>query len=192
MTGDRFHYKYLKSDAPNEKINYSYSSFHGQEFIDAYRRTRKGFITKKQLPSIYDSISSQLSLNWTNGYLETEAIFDFWLIRLIEDKEWIDSEINLLIKRFEVTKKIYTTYKEDMRPIDKTSYHDVVNYAKFGLVLAKMYKNTNYFPALNALIKISDIILSNEKFYGKKNNLYVQSVIREEFELVNNLIAKNL
>lgn len=139
-----------------------------------------------------DQTFSNTQIDLSDGYVKAEEILDFWIVQLLKHPEWQNDKIQLLIKRFEVTKKIYSDYNEHMRPSDKTSYHEVLNYAKFAIVLSKLYKNSNSFPALNALIKVNDIILGNEDFCKHQHNYFLQYAIKEEFQIINELISKNL
>lgn len=194
MTGENnLVYEYRDSNAPDKKINYSYSKFHGKKFFEAWSGSRSWFILDSESASLEDHTFLNFQADWSKEeYINTQEILDFWIIQLLKNPKWKNDKVFLLIKRFEVTKKIYSNYNESMRPSDKTSYHEVLNYAKFAIILSKLYNNSNSFPALNALIKVNDIILGNKEFCKQQDNFFLQHAIKEEFKIINKLISKNL
>jgi hypothetical protein len=72
-------------------------------------------------------------------------------------KEWID----LLVQRFEVSKKIYETYQPGFRKGEGSST-SVELYWLFDLLLCLFYVNTSHLKYLSTLLKISDLLCSLE------------------------------
>jgi hypothetical protein len=115
MIGGDIKYEYLSPGTPARKINYSYSKFHGQTFLDTWRATREEFLIGASVPALKDIISEPTKVDWSGDHVATETLFDHWLYSLASNSKYLDPKLLLLIKRFEVTRKIYTTYKRDMR-----------------------------------------------------------------------------
>lgn len=192
MIGGDIMYGYLSSDVPRRKINYSYSKFYGQVFLDAWRDIREEFISNSLVPDLKDITREPTTLNWSENYVTTETFMDHWLYSLVYSPEYLDPKLLLLIKRFEVTRKIYTTYKMDMRPINRTEYDQAILYAKFGVVLSQVFLNTRRFPALNALIKVNDILLSNGELDKSEADAYMLLSISSELKIINQLVQTKL
>ena len=146
MTGENKNkYKYIDSDAPNIKINYSYSKYLGLEFIEYWKTSRvqnaKDF-DEKRLTNILSQI---ITVDTTEGYMLSKNIFSNWLgeaeLNIFESFK----DLNLLVKRFEVTKKIYSEYNSLMRPKYKGNYLNIENYSLFGIILGLLFSKTNIF-----------------------------------------------
>ena len=141
-------------DIPNKDLlnlpyNYSFSKYGGKKFIYSYFKSRKKSlkliknIKKKKIKNI--SSPTIIILN-----------------KILKSKKY-QPAFDILLKRFEVTKKIYNNYST--RFVKKSNnYSRLENYLEFGLILIKYYsikKKKNY---LNALLKLNDLLLSKSFF----------------------------
>ena len=130
-------YKYICKDPLAEKINYEYSPYQGQLFIDQWKNYRNEFMLNNQ--------SAILGVNseYKNKFdINTEKIVTKDLISFIKkkfdnhnkDKEYIKESTNWLIKRFELTKRIYTNYERTERGGKGTGeFRDLSLYLDFGI-----------------------------------------------------------
>ena len=188
MIGDNnTSYKYINKNVFDNKINYSYSKFGGIEFIRSWDKKRKECldILLDGSEVCYEIIDNSL----TN----------------IEFKKWLSSpktlfseldKVHLLIKRFEVTKKIYQMYDGDYRRLNKDAKHDNLNlYINFGFVIAKLYHEFRHIQYLNTLLKIIDIICSRlVELSSKKEASYYGAaiiLISKEKKIINALCKHN-
>lgn len=153
MIGDNnTSYKYIKKNVFDNKINYSYSKFGGIGFIRSWEKKRK-----ECLDILLDG--SEICYEIIDNSMTN-----------IEFKKWLSSpktlfseryKVHLLIKRFEVTKKIYQMYDGNYRRLNKDVKYDNLNlYINFGFVIAKLYHKFRHIQYLNTLLKIIDIICS--------------------------------
>jgi hypothetical protein len=179
MTGDSLKYKYLNNNTPFEKIDYSYSAYNGESFLKAWKASRKlftGIYNSKniQFDVIIKSPTRDLFLSWINNFNDN-TFKDF-------------KKLNLLLKRFEVTRKIYAEYNESFRPTDKNvNFKNIDLYILFSVVLVKAYKNSKKLYYLNSLLKVNDIILSNEEVITTKNQSLFNYCKTQEIESIENL-----
>lgn len=153
MIGDnRMGYRYISKDIFNNKINYSYSKFGGIEFVKSWEKKRKECL---------DIIS--------DGSNICDEIIDDSKTN-IEFQKWLSSsntlfserdKVHLLIKRFEVTKRIYEIYDGEYRRLNKdVEYNNLNLYINFGFVLVKLYDKYKHLQYVNSLLKLLDIICS--------------------------------
>ena len=68
--------------------------------------------------------------------------------------------IDLFLKKFEITKKIFTTYNLKIKKTSKI-YDDIKNYIIFSIICLKIYHDTKNLKYLNTCLKLNDIIASN-------------------------------
>lgn len=182
MTGDSLTYKYLDSNTPKEKINYSYSKYDGELFMTAYLDSRK-----KVMPPVLSE--DALSIN-VDTSIQTELLFNDWIQNCIDGKSINKEDLNLLIKRFEVTKKLFDDYDVNFRPIDKTKFNSFRLYVLFAYILSLSYSRNNHLQYLNALLKINDINISNIDSIDLESKQILFRCIKSEMTFVSELRNK--
>lgn len=181
MTGGKFDYIYVNPQAPKEKINYSYSKFGGEKFMQCWEKSRKKYLINKNISKLIFTVNSNSN---------TEKLFLGWVEDF--DQNCFDNfyELKLLIKRFEVTKKIYDDYDENFRKKKRYSYNESRLYVLFAFILIQAYEKENMLYYLNALLKLNDIILGFEPFQESSDNVLIQYCVKKELEFIYNLKEK--
>ena len=179
MTGDSMKYKYINTKSPEEKIDYSYSQFGGEDFLLAYRESREEFISQINM-------DGKLLLS-PAGFGETENLFTNWISKLRDNREIELKQFNLLLKRFEVTKKIYENYDENFRPINKSEYKKYKLYVLYAYVLSLSFKRYNKLQYLNALLKANDINISIRTYLDQDIKKLLAICLTAELDFINNL-----
>ncbi len=175
MTGESSLYIYTDSNAPKKKINYSYSKYGGEVFLLDYVNSRNKVIQE------VDSAEFVLS----EAQYNSSIVFQSW----IEEGADITS-LDLLIKRFEVTRKVYSAYNNEFRPIDKnTSFVDFECYVFLAYLLITAYKRSPRLQYVNALLKLDDIVLSNWRKLDENEKKSFAYCLREEMEIIEALRA---
>ncbi|PWH87008.1 hypothetical protein [Brumimicrobium oceani] len=179
MKENNMHYKYLSYSSPKEKIDYSYSEFKGELFMDAWKNSRALSKVEKEQQNITFSYSEEEN---------TKALLTNWLVEF-QNSEFKDfQKLKLLLKRFEVTRKIYETYDENFRPLNKnTKFTENTLYLLFSFVLVNAYKETKKLYYLNSLLKVNDILISNEKDLTENDISLLNLCVAEELRFIDNL-----
>ena len=187
MIGDKkFDYNYINKDIFNNKINYSYSKFGGVSLIKSWEKKRK-----KCLDIILGGKSiSYMIIDDSKTNLE----FQNWLSSsstLFSEKH----KVHLLIKRFEVTKRINEIYDDEYRRLSKdVKYNNLNLYINFGFVIIKLYKEYKHLQYVNSLLKLVDIICSRLFEFNSDEASQYGAVIRligEEKKIITDLCSKN-
>jgi len=185
-------YEYTKQNLLQYPHKYQYSKFEGKEFFDKIKNARNSSIEflSKRLNRLKDKDIKLKEFVKINYIKDGNLILKDFLIDLyisdIEELEKQKNIIELLIKRFEVGKKLYKTY--DIKEIRKSSteFEDMLNYPLFSLVLQKYYKNDDTqrkLVYLNAILKVNDIISS-----VKSEFVFYDEIFYSEEALKNELI----
>lgn len=155
--------------------NYSFSKFEGRKFINSYFQNRERvlkILSKKNL--------KVLTLNKKN---KCKTIIK--LDKILKSKKKI-KKFDILLKRFEVSKKIYDDYSS-LFVKKNQNFARVENYLKFGLILCKYYslnKKKNY---LNALLKLNDLLISPGFFVKSSEYKEFQNLIYNEIKFTKKL-----
>ena len=179
-------YSYTENNLLENPHKYQYSKFEGVEFFTKHENDRTSGIKffEKRLKKLNEKqLNTSTNLSYGSVKEDENLILKEFLIYLYQSDESVLMEekttIELLIKRFEVGKKLYFTY--DLKEIRKSSieFDELLNYPLFSLVLQKYYRYTQSqqkLVYLNAILKVNDIISSvksdfivyGELFFAKK------------------------
>ena len=102
----------------------------------------------------------------------------------------IFAEINLILKKFEVSKRIYDFYLPEFKKSDDSDFKNLNNYLKLASVLSRSYEITKKLNYLNGMLKVIDTLISvfNEMSELEKKNL--AWLIRLEIDHVGKLTSK--
>ena len=192
MIGDSLQYKYIDDEAPAIKINYSYSKYWGKDFIESWRNTRATVLSDCDDTELFTLITQKQSNLWENEYVLSEKLLMHWLAAYENQVTKIDDAIFLLIKRFEVTRKIYFDYNIEMRPSNRNIYEDFKTYGLFGVLLGKLFLQTRKYPFLNALIKTNDIIVGRFSQMDKEIKPLMVLSIQQEVTIIEELLEKKM
>jgi hypothetical protein len=64
-----------------------------------------------------------------------------------------------MIQRFEAGKRLYAIYsKGELRGKVDTDFRELSRYVRFGEILIETYRRRELLPALNALLKLGDLL----------------------------------
>lgn len=179
MTGDQINYKYIGTNSPEKKINYSYSIFGGKAFLESYQRTREivgsHTIDKSCIQLVGESSTP------------TEKMFNDWINNLNDGGNLDFEKLHLLLKRFEVTKKIYEDYDQNFRPHDRSQFHCYRLYVLFAYVLSLCYAKYRKLQYLNSLLKVNDIMISLVNELDESSRDIVLYCVQSELAFVDEL-----
>ena len=172
MIGDN-QYDYINQNSPGEKINYSYSKFKGYDFLECYKENRI-LVVNKQKNKQFKLIKPNFKTSYT--------LMD-WIKKGVNK-----DQLDLLIKRFEVTKRIYSEYDENFRPINKsTSFTHFECYLFFSYFLLIENKRKFRLQNVNCLLKVNDILISNMKLLNHEEITFLSFCLRDELKIIDQI-----
>jgi len=183
---------------------YKMTTFEGSKFLSEYVKSRNEIIsmtssekTITQFNELQNFFTTEFRFTDKkkifNDEIITNELFIFLLNYTIKSTPTgeIKEIIDLFIKKFEITKKIFTTYNLGMK---KTSekYDDIKNYLIFSIICLKIYHDTKNLKYLNTCLKLNDILTSNIRI-NKNYNLsnVINFVIKNEIEIIKKLSKEN-
>lgn len=188
-------YSYTRKDLLRSPNKYQYSKFEGEIFFDKLKDDRRSaiFLFDHRIKKVgfkNDALENKKYKDRNNFILKEFLIY----IHNNSEQELENQKntIELLIKRFEVSKKLYLTY--DLKEIKKSSleFDELLNYPIFSLVLQKYYSMVTAekkFVYLNAILKVNDIISSIKSDFILADELcYAKKAIEGELRIVEEII----
>ena len=177
---------------------YRYSKYEGEGFFELFRQDRKVSLDflKKRFKKLNNKSRSNLNLTVNIYKNDKDLILKDFLIYLYNaNNNELEKQkvlIELLIKRFEISKKLFLKY--DLKEIRKSSieFDDLLNYPLFSLVLQNYYNNTKNqqkLVYLNAILKVNDIISSiTSDFILGEEVYYSIKALNGEFKIIGEYI----
>jgi cytidine diphosphoramidate kinase len=167
-------YSYTKNNLLEKPHKYQYSLFEGKSFFNKFLKNRNSCLCmlEERLIKLISNNYSFNDIKIVDSYSRTKSIIlKDYLVFLLKDKHIDEQEhsktLNLLIKRFEVSKKLFKSY--DILEVRKNTreYDDILSYPLFSLVLQKFFHGTNNDKQkmiyLNSILKLNDILSSIAK-----------------------------
>lgn len=165
------------------KNTYFYTAYSGKPFLDAWKSDRSKAIAGIE-PDLVIPSSEPVSENDFSGYGVLERI-----LKQVESSEE-SRMLLLLLKRFEVTKRIYLHYKPDLRPFDSNEFRDLSLYLRWAEILGLAYEKFGHLFYLNAFIKVLDTLISvKEDILAEGHGRFARCIMLE-VEVVENLMNK--
>ena len=185
-------YSYTDGDKIASPNTYFYTEYNGQEFLNSYFGNRKSILRKMK-----DAVEPTFSENDTEtdqSLIQTSIYLDYLYTSLQSQNHSrnadIFAEINLILKKFEVSKRIYDFYLPEFKKSDESDFKNLNNYLKLASVLSRSYEITKKLNYLNGMLKVIDTLISvfNEMSELEKKNL--AWLIRMEIDHVGKLTSK--
>jgi hypothetical protein len=171
-------YDITKKNLHEKPYNYSYSKFEGKKFLKSYFQNREralNALSKKNLRIL--SLADEKNCKTLRE-----------LNKILKLKKKLN-KFDILLKRFEVSKKIYDEYSYLFVKKNK-NFSRVENYLKFGLILCKYYSLTKKKNYLNALLKLNDLLISPCFFSKSSKYEDFQNLINNEISFIKKLYEK--
>jgi hypothetical protein len=175
-------YRYVSQSLLEEKYHYRYTAFEGPEFLSEYLRAREDLCRRlRDTPSVVgdserarriaesvtrafgaagqtDTDGREVSpaVPGRQAFETADLLGDVWDLsrrRPGAAHEWVEA----LLRKFEVTKRLYTAYDASMRPASGDCWQPY-NYALFAAILLDAYRADQDVRYLNGSLKLLDLV----------------------------------
>lgn len=178
-------YPYSSPNKIEDRNTYFYSSYAGQDFLDAYFDMRMSILDEQQARKP-EPAASKSPLGVTSNGVDTGALLRS-LTGMLHDKcmnpeSW--ELVGKLIQRFEVSKRIYPDYGINWRPVDSSAYTSLNLYLDFATLMEAAYGCRAGLPELNAFLKVLDSLVSVRHLLTPEQKGHLAWLIQREIEFV--------
>jgi len=144
-------YPYAQGRLLHDRNSYFYSTYKGHAFLDAWARQRAN--AGISAPARNDVISCE-----TPAMALIRSVREGLKANASDESLW--SEMDCLVQRFEVTKRVHHEYKPNWRAVDPTQFNAADAYVELADAFCDAYRLSGQLPYLNALLKILDTLTS--------------------------------
>ena len=189
-------YPYSSENLLEKPQKYQMSPFEGRDFLFSYLNSRKKtiHILEKNKKNSYDEIldqfkrSSDVNFESFSESVILEKFLSFLIYNILEinRKKETNEYIDLLLKKFEIKKILYSTYNSEFKRItdDFTNLH---NYTLLTLIFQIKYKQTKALKYLNVILKLNDILCSQHSNLNYFDAELTYHLLNHEIDFVSEL-----
>ncbi len=155
-------YPFARGDLLDHPNTYFYSPYEGRAFLAAWRRQRDGLQAGlKRAGAGPEPAAAPQTFAGDDGSVDTRLLLAS-LLHDIRTGNAEDPEVRrwlaLLLKKFEVFKRVHAGYDAEFRALDRDDHKDTALYVAAAEVFEAAYAETGELPFLNALMKSLDTI----------------------------------
>ena len=180
-------YTYSIGNLLDEPNTYFYSTYHGAEFIEAWRSSRAKAIDKLSSINIEPDEKVEGSKD-SNDLLETGIVGELnsGVSAFALEKKYLE----ILRKKFEISKRIYNKYDSNLKPIKESNYNNINYYVQLSKILTDVYSDNRDIAYLNTLLKVNDTIISSIDILTSSLASKVKEGLIKEMEYVQELLTR--
>ena len=185
-------YIYSIGDLLNNPINYQRTSYEGIKFLKAYFKSREKIILKDNHIKFNQIIEKFPKIELENNDLiETNQLLQNLSQQILH--KTLDSEfknhLDSLVRRFEITKKIFDVYLHDYKQ-HSGDFKNIKNYVFLSWIFLMYFLYNKNLKYLNVSLKINDLLCSqfSDIFEYELRDL-ISSLIKEEIKIIRDLCA---
>ncbi len=180
-------YTYAAGDLLDNPHTYQYSQFCGVLFVEAWLKHRSEVIKEIGISSHPPGPNDVADCNCSDLIKLAHLLEDVYG-ELQEKENFIEAScagtVKTLIKKFELTKRLYCSYDNNFKPTDRGDYRNLNNYLRFAEVMELYYKNTHDIPTLNVFLKIIDTLIASKEMLDELQRARLAWLIEREQEYV--------
>ncbi len=150
------HYKYASGDLMGHPQTYFYTQFEGPEFFRGWWSSRQNALGS--LPPPCDAPAVDTEASGTAGLLESafaEAT------SACTTAASLPFHAETVLRKYEVGKRIYDFYDENLKPASKQQYRTHAYYVRVGESFDAAHAAVGDLRALNALLKCLDTLTAH-------------------------------
>ena len=181
-------YPYKGSDPLSQPFKYTYTPFIGIKYIDIWSKYRNSIISKINPDLIFiEEINYQPEINNIDTNKLILSLISSFSRNKVDINNWI--WLKWLIKRFEIKKKLYSSYQTDMNKAKGIGEFQILElYSNFSRLLSLSLERYEHLPSLNSLIKCNDILCCYKDNLDSRNINILFLAIKCELNTVNKLL----
>jgi hypothetical protein len=186
-------YGYSNGDKISVPNTYFYTEYQGSEFIESFYENRRMILKLGQKAEKPNFCLDKNKILKPQNIQTSVLLYDLYseLIDREYETQKIDfSIIDLMLRKFEVSKKIYDSYQYDLTNILSANFRTYILYINFASILNKSYLWTMNLSYLNGLLKLTDSIISVSDDLSKTEMKNLSWLIKEEIGHIESLHKK--
>ena len=180
-------YPYSQGNRVEDRNTYFYTPYLGSPFLESWKLNRMEAIGRLK-PASSAPAPEPCNLDDHTGKAVLERIY----AETMSLSSRSSDTLLLLLKRFEVVKRIYVEYNDELRSIDPKQFHDPSLYLRFAEILDLAYSQSKNLFFLNAFIKSLDILISLRDEIAEVHQGRFARCVRNEIQHIEEVSQKTI
>ncbi len=181
-------YPYADGDKLENRNTYYYSSYEGEQFLDAYDNARLSVAENQEIkePVRFGDVEPH---GVTDRGIDTKALLQSLIGMCYEDCMTVEAWrlVAKLIQRFEVSKRLFPEYGTNWRAINSSDYLQFDLYLSFAKLMEAAYNCRSGLTELNAFLKVIDTLVSVRHLLDTEQKSCMVWLIQKEVEIIKEL-----
>ena len=189
-------YKYNQGDLLIDPQNYNFTEFGNWDFLNAFKKSRNKFskdsdMSSDLLQNFFKLLIPNVDIdNNLHDKIETDKYLKIVLIEIFQKNLFNYNHIDIFVKKFELTKKLFEKYNEKFIPISE-NYFNLINYILLSFICLLCYKQEKNLKYLNTALKLNDT-LTNQISKNHKYLIPLEYLIKIELNFIDELIEEKI
>ncbi len=189
-------YKYNQGDLLNNPQNYNFTEFGNWDFLNAFKKSRNKFLISSNISSdLFENLFKLMIPNTHIDYtfhdkIETEKYLKIILMEIHQNSFFNYDHIDIFVKKFELTKKLFEKYNKIFIPISENCFN-LTNYILLSFICLLCYKQEKNLKYLNTSLKLNDT-LTNQISKNHKYLIPLEYLIKIELNFIDELIEEKI
>lgn len=193
-------YQYSEVNLLKTPQKYQMTPYEGINFLKNYKKSRKSALKTTKINYSLSSLEKKIhaeikkennkNSNESQKSIITQELLIKNISKISNHNMEIDNEIKILIKKFEITKKIFTEYNLKFE-IELENNKHILNYLLLSYLCLKQFELKHNLKLLNISLKLNDTVISQIKNIKKEIEiLLLNYVIKKELALIKELCVE--
>lgn len=182
-------YNYTAEDRFETPEKYFYAKCDSADYIEQWKSCRSSYLKKL---NDFAATTTSPDVNQEKHILQENYIDTYNSLRAINDKNYkvkkashLNLELLFFLKKFEISKRLYSYYNHTFKPISGSNYRNYDIYLEFGKCIVLKRNNYQY---ISTLCKLIDSMTSiNPALYTHSQRKTLIDLINKELELIDNI-----
>ena len=173
-------YKYVTNNNLEQRQNYMYSEYGGEDFLVLYKKNRESYLK-------YCLIDDNL------GGTDHITIIELHEVKKLIANGFMGKAKDSLdnyIKKFEVSKRLYTEYNYDWKIKEDSEYEEIDPYLLLSECCLLAYKDSGCLKYYSCLLKLNDTLISVQNRMTLFQKMLLKEIIVNELDEFDKLANK--
>ena len=145
-------YTYSQGNLLESPNTYTYTEYHAESFLEDWYAARSRLLAEA---ADVEDVAGSFQMSSAPAARTIRA-----MSAEVQSGKTSPAGLLHLVRRFEITKRVYEAYTPEWRAVDKEAFQDLSLYLGFGQLLAEAYRRHGLLQLLNALLKVNDTLVS--------------------------------
>jgi hypothetical protein len=180
-------YPYACGNLLHERNTYYYTPYAGRQFLDAWKGARNAVLERLPVPTAAAPPIDTAAASPSAETRDTRVLLE---CALAETDRGGHALLEMFVKKFETTKRVYEAYDADFRPVNRSAFLRLDLYVRAAELFEVAFCATEDVRYLNVLLKCLDTLSAVVGGLAQEEQARLARLIVQEREHVEALMRR--